>query len=59
MSSTHPPAGPCSASLALLFVGLAFSAATVSASEHHGTQRLVVRGDATVKDSPARPADCN
>jgi hypothetical protein len=39
--------------IALLFAGLAFSAATASADPQHHSQRLVVRGDATITDTPA------
>ena len=39
--------------IALLFAGLAFSAATASADPHHQPLRAVVRGDATITDTPA------
>ena len=63
MSSIRP-SRPLLGLVALLFVGLAFSAATVSAGaaghapsdKHQAKQQLVVRGEATVTDTPCGEA---
>jgi hypothetical protein len=57
--SSLPSRRPLVGLIALLFVGLAFSAATVSAgASSHGKQQLVVRGEATVTDTPCDGAVC-
>jgi hypothetical protein len=65
MSSTRP-SRTLLGLIALFFVGLAFSAATVSAGaaghdssdKHRAKQQLVVRGEATVRDTPCAGGVC-
>jgi hypothetical protein len=63
MSSTHQgrPIRAALALLALALVGLAFVVATSAdarPAKHHNSERLVVRGEDTVKDGPCRAGVC-
>jgi hypothetical protein len=45
--------------LALALAGLALAAAAHAVADHPGSQRLVVRGDATVTDGPCEAGVCS